>query len=288
MILSETPNYILAEKDYMEGMKYKDIASKYEVSLSTVKSWKTRYKWDRKGMHTKYKKVCVQKQNSKKVIEPIAKEVDLVLQNTELTDKQRLFCLYYVKSFNATKAYQKAYKVDYTTAASIGYRLLAKDGVKREIARLKQSRLNREFLEEADIFQKYMDIAFYDITDFVEFGREDVDVMGPFGPIEIKDDETGEKKNLKKTINTVKFKEHTEVDGTLISEVKLGKDGASIKLPDRMKALDWLANHMDMATEEQKAKIANIRANTDKLSNEDKDKPINIVFTKASEQHGRE
>lgn len=54
-------NKDLAYKDYMEGMKYKDIASKYNVSISTVKSWKTRYKWDRKSMHTKNEKVCIQK-----------------------------------------------------------------------------------------------------------------------------------------------------------------------------------------------------------------------------------
>lgn len=51
-----------AKQDYLAGMKYKDIAVKYNVSLPTVKSWKTRYKWDRKGMHTKKEKVCIQKQ----------------------------------------------------------------------------------------------------------------------------------------------------------------------------------------------------------------------------------
>jgi len=33
-----------------------------------------------------------------------------------------------------------------------------------------------------------------------------------------------------------------------------------------MKALQWLSDHMDMATEEQKAKIAQIKAQTDKLT----------------------
>ncbi|MNW27559.1 hypothetical protein D3C74_43580 [compost metagenome] len=49
-----------AEADYQRGMKYKDIAEKYEVSLNTVKSWKQRHGWSRqkgapseKGVHTK-------------------------------------------------------------------------------------------------------------------------------------------------------------------------------------------------------------------------------------------
>ncbi|MBT2603755.1 hypothetical protein J7E55_12080 [Bacillus sp. ISL-53] len=53
-------NHVNAEKDYVKGMKYKDIAEKYGVSLNTVKSWKTRHGWVRnkgapqdKGVHTK-------------------------------------------------------------------------------------------------------------------------------------------------------------------------------------------------------------------------------------------
>ena len=52
-------NYELAEQDYMAGMKYKEIAEKYGVTLNTVKSWKTRYKWSKdgkKGAHTKPEK----------------------------------------------------------------------------------------------------------------------------------------------------------------------------------------------------------------------------------------
>ncbi len=45
-----------AENDYMQGMKYKDIAEKYGVSINTVKSWKQRYKWDRKKTHTEPEK----------------------------------------------------------------------------------------------------------------------------------------------------------------------------------------------------------------------------------------
>ena len=57
-------NAELAYQDYLNGMKYKEIAEKYGVTINTVKSWKTRYKWSKDGkksVHTKTGKVCTQK-----------------------------------------------------------------------------------------------------------------------------------------------------------------------------------------------------------------------------------
>jgi uncharacterized protein YjcR len=57
-------NAELAYQDYLKGMKYKEIAEKYGVTINTVKSWKTRYKWSKDGkksVHTKTGKVCTQK-----------------------------------------------------------------------------------------------------------------------------------------------------------------------------------------------------------------------------------
>lgn len=41
----------LARRDYVTGMKYKDIATKHDVSINTVKSWQRRHHWkrDKKG-----------------------------------------------------------------------------------------------------------------------------------------------------------------------------------------------------------------------------------------------
>ena len=57
-------NAELAYIDYLKGMKYKEIAEKYGVTINTVKSWKTRCKWSKDGkksVHTKTGKVCTQK-----------------------------------------------------------------------------------------------------------------------------------------------------------------------------------------------------------------------------------
>lgn len=246
----------VARKLYEQGILLKDIAEQLDVPEGTVRSWKKRYDWDNATLHSGFCNVAKESARKKKVQQAVAADTASVSENPDLTEKQRLFCLYYVRCFNATKAYQKAYGCSYEVAHAEGYKILAKPCVKIEIQALKQSRLNRELLDEHDIFQKYMDIAFADITDFVQFGQEEEYVIGQFGLVQVEDPVTGKKAPLKQKVNTVRFRESDSIDGTLITEVKNGKNGASIKLADRMKALEWLAEHMDIATEEQKARIA--------------------------------
>ena len=245
---------------YDKGLKLIDIANQLGIPEGTVRSWKNRYNWDCNVAKEKRNVAKTKKNKKQNQEEPSVDEVSSIIENPELTDKQRLFCIHYIRSFNATKAYQKAYGCSYENAMQNGSRMLRNDKVKEEILRLKQERLNREFLSEADIFQKYMDIAFADITDYMTFGTEEVPVMAMYGPVKIKDPETGEEKQLTKIVNTVRFKDSSEVDGTILSEVKQGKDGASIKLSDRMKALQWLSDHMEIATAEQAARLDLLKA----------------------------
>ena len=250
-----------AEAMFLSGKKLVEIANELSLPEGTVRRWKSTYKWGGERSESK-------SERSKEKKKAVAEEVEQVIENPDLTDKQRLFCIRYIRCFNATKAYQKAYGVDYNTAVVNGPRLLGNARIREEITRLKQVRLSREMLDEHDIFQKYMDIAFSDITDYVDFGREEVQVMGAFGPVQVDNPNGDGKIPLMKTINSVRFHESGAVDGTLITEVKQGKDGASIKLADSMKALEWLADHMDLATPEQRARIDHIQAQTGKIIRE--------------------
>ena len=74
------------------------------MSLNTVKSWKKRYGMTNRDRGApKEKNVCTQK----KVAPPVSEDdktqeitLDSFLEDSELlTEKQRLFCLYYVRSF---------------------------------------------------------------------------------------------------------------------------------------------------------------------------------------------
>lgn len=219
-----------ARKLYKGGMKLVEIASQLDVPAGTVRRWKSTYHWDGEQQSERSEKKSERSESKKSVTKKaVADEVKQVIQNTDLTDKQQLFCIYYIRCFNATKAYQKAYGCGYTTAVTNGPALLGNTRIKEEILQLKQDRLNREFLSESDIFQKYMDIAFADINDFVDISA---------GFVTAKDG----------------------IDGTIVSEVSNTQSGVKIKLADRMKALQWLADHMDLATEKQKAEIALLKA----------------------------
>lgn len=256
-----------AHELYKAGMKMVDIAAELEVPAGTVRRWKSTYQWDseQKSERSDKKKANVRKENEckKKAAE---EQVVKVMQNEDLTDKQRLFCIYYIQCFNATKAYQKAYEASYETALVNGSRMLGNAKVKREIENLKQNRLNRELLGEEDIFQKYIDIAFADIADYTEFGQKKIKVTNP---------DTGKQEEV--AISYVNIKDSSKVDGTLVSEVSKGREGIKVKLADRMKALQWLAEHMDMATEKQRAEIELLKARAD-VGKEDKEDKLDKFF----------
>ena len=233
-------------------MNLVDIAKEIGNPPGTVRRWKSTQGWDneRSGKKANARKQETE-QNNKKV-KAIAPEVEQVIDNPNLTDKQRLFCLQYVRCFNATKAYQKAYGCSYMVANAEGYKLLVNPRVKEEIQRLKQNRLNREMLSTEDIFQKYIDIAFADVTDYTDFGNVEINTEN--GPM---------------TVSYVNIKDAGEVDGTLINEISKGKDGVKVKLPDREKALRWLSDHMDMGTAEQQEKVKLLQAQRRKLEDDE-------------------
>ena len=83
----------------------------------------------RKRVHTKKSKVV--QARSPDVI-------DELVENDELKDRQKAFCLYYLQRYNATWAYQKAYGADYGTAMTNGPRLLRNAQVKKQLTELKK------------------------------------------------------------------------------------------------------------------------------------------------------
>lgn len=245
-----TIDWEVIKKEYIDSggtILLKELATKYNVKDSTLRSRKNREKWDK----LIDLKVATQKRNTATALQQkrqenlikISEQVVERLETLDLTDKQKLFCIYYIKYFNASKAALKA-GYSKSTAYSIGHNLLKKKGIRQEIKNLKADRFKGAFLEPEDLLQKYIDIAFADITDYLDFGRKEIEIQ--------KEDGTE-----KFEVNYVDFKNAKEIDGTIISEVKQGKDGVSIKLQDKMKALEFLAKHIGLLSIEQQERLEN-------------------------------
>ena len=95
--MTDAEKRIAAQHDYELGMKYKDIAEKYGVSFNTVKSWRSRYGWVRKGA----KKGCTRKPKRVQPKTPTDAAINQ-LNNSNLKDKQKAFVLEYLRLFNSS------------------------------------------------------------------------------------------------------------------------------------------------------------------------------------------
>lgn len=207
-------------------MKYKDIAEKYGVSEATVKSWKTRYGWFREkknGTHTKKQKSMhtkkIKKEIPKKGTNTVTKEeLRVVCENEELNEKQKQFCVFFIKKHNATKAYMQAYGVDYMTAAAAASRLLKNVKIRAFIEMLKNEKLNQMYFSADDLVQRYMDIAFADIGDVATFTEKGIELRPNFDP-------------------------------TTVKSIKDTKYGYSIQMLDPFKAMEWLDKYFEVNPE---------------------------------------
>ncbi|PEU35484.1 terminase small subunit [Bacillus toyonensis] len=206
---------------------------------SQIRKWKSQDKWDEKINGN----VTIAKRSVTNVKNPKTKEkLKEILEDEELTEKERLFCLYYVKYFNGTQAALKAgYSKD--GAHVQASRLLRRERVSSYIKELKGELVENVFVEAMDVLKEYIKIAFADITNYVTFGQREVEFESEDGT------------PITRMMNFVDLQDHEEVDGSIITEVKQGKDGVSIKLADKMKALDKLAQYFDLVPDTFKNQI---------------------------------
>lgn len=242
MAAQKNPLVDKAYELYKQGIPLVEIANQLDKPAGTIRRWKSTYGWDNERSDKKSERSEKKRAKKKKIIDDGTKET---LQNGELTPEQQMFCIYYSRTFNATQSYQKAYGCKYESAMVRGCELLRKAKIIEEVSRLKEIKRQQIVASTDDLVEMNMRIAFADVGDYLSFGQEERDVMGAFGPVMVKD-ENGQDVTLKKVVNAVRLKESNEVDTQLIQEIKEGKNGVSIKLADRGKALDWLTRYFNL------------------------------------------
>ncbi|MFO1546089.1 terminase small subunit [Lactiplantibacillus plantarum] len=245
-----------AGKDYAAGMKYKDISAKYGVPIGTLKSWRTRDGWKKGATATKQ----VQPKRKKDAPKVAPKIIDELEANSELTDKQKLFCLFYLQRFNATWAYQQAYKCGYETARVEGSRTLANPNIKSQLIELKKQQRSELLVTIDDIAHEYAKQAFASLGDVLDYKVHEELVVDTDGNAFLDTDDNP----VRKHVADIYLKPSDQIDWSLIQDIHRGKDGLVVKLYDKQKALDSLSKLIgdddDNANEQ---KIRKLKADAD-------------------------
>lgn len=148
----------------------------------------------------------------------------------KLTHQQRLFIAEYMKDLNATRA---AIRAGYSkkTAHSSGPRLLDNVGVKTEIDRQLEERVEKAGLEAEDVMEELMRLAFSDLREHVGWGPKHVTLKESAG---LTDEAAAAVAEVSKTVgeygSSYKIKLHDKL-GALRDLAKIAgmypKDGSS-------------------------------------------------------------
>lgn len=151
-----------------------------------------------------------------------------------LTDKQRRFVEEYLVDLNATQA---AIRAGYskTSAAAIGYETLQKPYVANAISDAMAKRSARTLVSQDRVVKELARIAFADMRDFVTWGPDGVELR-PSDDL-CKDDSAA--------VFEVSQKAGKE-----------GPDSISIKLRDKLKALELLGRHQAMFTDNHNVNLS--------------------------------
>lgn len=231
------PDWDLIKKEYEETeLTMKELAEKHDVKPATLRSRKNREKWQRNTTNNVATKKATQRKNV-----ATRKAEKIIENNSELKGWEIEFCYEYLRTWNGTKSYMKVRDVTYNSARAEAAKTLAKPSIKRALKEIKKETDVDLLISIEDIKREYFKQAFADINDFIEYGTEEVEATDEYGDPIYKEDGT----RLKLKRSFIYFKDMKEIDGRLVKEVRMGKDGPVIQLHDKQKAMQELLKLMD-------------------------------------------
>ena len=177
------------------------------------------------------------------------------VQDSGLTEKEQDFVLYYLDSHNIVQSYMKAYGTERKQALKKGYEVYHKEKIQNELKRLKKIMMISMDLDITRYIETLDKAANANIGDYITFKEEEVPVLDKEG-LPVINPDTGEP--LTKKVNKMHLADSNTVDLSIVQEIKQGKDGISIKLLDKYKALDSLKEFFDWKNkEEQDIEVSN-------------------------------
>jgi phage terminase small subunit len=162
----------------------------------------------------------------------------------KVTPKQKKFCDEYLVDLNATQA---AIRAGYSAknADKIGPELLGKTRVNEYITERMAARAERVEVRQDNVLKELSAIAFSNITDYLEV--KEMEVMTGYEKGE--DGEPDKNKPIMGQYKVVDIYETARIHKdklAALAEIKQTKDGISIKMCDKLKALELLGRHLGM------------------------------------------
>lgn len=184
-----------------------------KVPQKYIRKWMKEEKWEQYVMEDEGDKI--------KVSDKTREFIQSAAEKYNLSEREELFCYHYFKCKNATQAAMRA-GYEPTWCYNAGYNLLAKPHIKGFLREIQSQACAEIYVDQLDVLKMWAKIAFADMNDYVSVSGAGVVL-----------------KNSKQT------------DGQVVAEIKEGKDGVTIKLADRMKALDRLSSYFKVLPGDQ-------------------------------------
>ena len=223
----------------------REIANILGVDEKKIATWKIRDNWkcsttEKKNVVQQNKKCSTTKpkEEKKELIPDENKDYEWIDEIDGLSDKQRLFCYYYMQSLNAFQAGIKAgYSPNYSRTRI--YEMLENVRIKNFLKKLKEQQRQKFLISQERILNRHVQVAWSDIN---EYFNED----GSPKPI-------------------------THTDGTLIKKMKITENDkgrtVEIELIEKCKSLDFLTTHSGLKIEnkdnEKVSSIVEVRKKND-------------------------
>ncbi len=165
---------------------------------------------------------------------------------TRTTKRQELFCLYYIRTHNATLAYSQAYECDVASGRIRGNELLKRSNIQYYLSTLVKNDMDSQ---TRDIVELFTEIAFSSITDVCEFGTEQGVLMYNGHPIRTLS-ATGEQKKITLMSQYFWLKEDIQYYSKGVKAIKFNKDGSlkqvTMDLQAKFKAMNFLEEHLEL------------------------------------------
>lgn len=173
--------------------------------------------------------------------------------NSDLSDKEKKFVLYYLESYNATQSYLKAFGGNKSNATFLAYQLLHRRKIISQVKKLKKILQIGFDVDPSRYIEFLLKSANADIGDYIKFSEEEVVQYGNDGCALI-DPDTGEQ--ITKKVNKMHLVNSDEIDTSVITSIKQGRDGITIQLVDKLKCWEKIKEFFEWKKSQEEKSVA--------------------------------